>query len=304
MNNSNKFTQVVIDSKGFIPNETPIKKTVLICANGLQTTDTHDATGIKDYFTEKFQADYLLCEIATVLLFKPGVTKTHRHKKYESILKSAIEEYIKKGYDIILTGYSFSCALVSKMACIYQKHVLKVILVAPIYDTILNNMIPAYLSYARKFSKMNKKYGKRISKAMGRQTVKGMVGLLFSILVSVLQNRKYIRKLKTDSFIIRGTADEMCSLHAFEKIKTHLEGNYQTALYEKMAHTILKSVRFNGIVYEDILSFAFNTPHLIPRSEENFTKVTASENQLTIPDIYLAIDPDSNNDLLASENEL
>lgn len=215
LNKVKQNTKIIDESISFV---TPTKRTVLLCANGFQTTDIHDATPMFDYFNQHFKKDYPLCEIVPVLLFEPSDTKTHHKKLYEKKLRAAIEKYIKEDCDIMLMGYSFSGSLVSKMAYVYKPYIKRVILVAPIYDTILNNMIPGYLKYAKKFSDLNKKYGDRVSKAMGRQTVKGLFPLLISIFLSILENRHYMKKITQDTLLIRGEADVMFTNHALKKV--------------------------------------------------------------------------------------
>ena len=312
MNNSKKEVKVVKTIKGSLSISKPESKTVLICTNGFQTTDSHDATGMFDYYRQTFQKDFPNCEVDPVLLFEAHDPKTHHHRLYEKRLRNAIEGYIAKGYRIILMRYSFSGALVSKMAYKYRNHVDKVILVAPIYDTILNNMIPGYLKYAKKFKDLQKKYGNRISSSMGRQTVKGMFGLLVSIFVSILANRKYMRHITQQTLILRGDVDPMCSEHSAKKVTSHLKGDYGFYLYGGMNHTMLKTVRLNGVVYEDILHFAFDTPFLIQKKEEiKQAKTLQAVRKLdedgeeipTFGEIFNSLDPDIDNDAVAREDQ-
>ncbi len=293
----------------------PLRKTVLLCTNGFQTTDTHDSLPMKEYFENTFENDFPECEVALVKLFEPGDKKTHRQHHFESQLEKAIGEYISKGYNIYLMGYSFSSALVCKMARKYQKYVLRVILVAPVYDTLINHMIPGYIKYAYKFHRLNKKYGKKVSKAIGRQTVKGLPGLLLAIFGSILSNRKYFRKVSQPTLLIRGTDDILCTDHAIRKVSKRVRGENELYLYPKMSHGILKSVRLNGVVYEDILNFAFDTPfHL-----ENNAQIVAKEKEKdiketrkldddgyvipTFSEIFTQIDPDGDDYSVQSENE-
>lgn len=312
LNESNQVVKMVDQSISFV---TPTKKTVLICANGFQTTDTHDAAPIRDYFVQNFQQDYPDCEVVPVLLFEPSDTKTHHKKIYEQRLSSAIEKYIDLGYDIMLMGYSFSGSLVSKMAYVYREHVSRVILVAPIYDTIMNNMIPGYLKYAKKFSQLQKKYGNKVSKAMGRQTVNGMFPLLVSIFLSILANRRYMRKITQETLVIRGLEDVMFTDHALKKVVSHLSAPHNVYLYPKTTHGCLKSVRLNGAVFEDILHFAFNTPFLLntdsnivvqeKKTSEKAVSLDADGEEIpTFGEIFMELDPDCNNDAIAREDEI
>ncbi len=312
MNNSRDNIKVVKTTNGNLTIKKPTQKTVLICTNGFQTTDTHDAMGMHDYYVQKFQNDYPECVVAPVRLFEASDTKTHHTRLYEKRLRDAVEDYIAQGYRILLMGYSFSGALVCKIACQYQKHVDKVILVAPIYDTILNNMIPGYLRYAKKFKDLEKKYGNRVSSAMGRQTVKGMFGLLVTIFCSILKNRKYMRRLKQETILLRGDQDPMCSEHSAKKILSSLRGNYGFYLYSGLNHSMLKSLRLNGIVYEDILHFAFDTPCLIQKKE----KIQAIAKQEirhydedgeeipTFTEIFNEVDPNVDNDTIARQDQI
>lgn len=286
------------------------KKTVLLCTNGFQTTDTHDFSQVYGYYMQNFSKDNPLCEVRMVPLFEASDKKTHHSHLYEKRLRKAIEEAISQGYEINLMGYSFSCALVSKMAYVYRKHVNSVILVAPIYDTILNNMIPGYLKYAKRFNDLKKKYGAKISNSMNRQTVQGMFFLMFSILRSILKNRKYMRHLDKRTLIIRGTDDVMCTSHSIKKIVNRLKGEYAFCLYSGMNHSILKSARLNGSVFDEILNFSFNTPFLVKRNETVKTqarKVIRDEDGEEIPtftDIIRDLDPDSLSDDLERKEQL
>lgn len=314
MNNLNEEKQVVKMIDQTISFNTPSKKTVLICANGFQTTDAHDATPIHDYFVENFQKDYPNCEVVPVLLFEPANRKTHRKKKFEQRLRKEIEHYIELDYDIMLMGYSFSGALISKMAHVYRDHVVRVILVAPIYDTILNNMIPGYIKYIRKFSKLQKKYGNKVSKAMGRQTVSGLLFLLVSIFFSILSNRRYFKKITQDTLVIRGEEDVMFTPHSLKKVTARLHCPHNVYLYPKAGHGCLKSARLDGPIFEDILHFAFNTPFLlktatnivVQEQKKQVQKVYFDADGEQIPtfgEIFEELDPDCNNDALAREDE-
>lgn len=267
-----------------------IEKTVLICTNGFQNADIHDAVNMRDYFLKNFSQDYANCEIRMVKLFDPSVTKTHRAKKYEKILDAVIKEYIDKQYNIILLGYSFSAALAAKFQYRYRKYIRRLILVAPIYDTVVNNMIYGYLQYVIKFKKLSKKYGSAVAKAMGRKTTKGMVGLLLSILNSVLRCRSYYHDVDCDTLIIRGEDDNLCTLHALNKAKSE-QANQVVYSYKGMNHGILKTVRDNGPVYEDILHFAFNTPYII-KQEITVKDYEEKEKIPSFTDIFSELDPE------------
>lgn len=255
----------------------PAKKTVLLCLNGFQNSDTHDATPMMDYFNGHFAKDYEGCEVVPVHLFYPARKETHHHRLFEKEISKYIQEYAGKGYDIILLGYSFSASLSCKMAHKYRKYVKRLILVAPVYDTIRNGLIPHYIKYAWKFHKLSKKYGARMAKAMGRNTTEGLFGLLVSIFSSILANRHYVRKVRQDALVIHGDKDLLCTDHSIDKVMKKLRGNVSYYSYSDMTHGIMKSLRENGIVYEDILNFCFDTPYLLSRKEERKNVVMESE---------------------------
>ncbi len=291
---------------------TPTRKTVLLCCNGFQTNDIHDATPMNEYFTNEFSEDYPNCEVVPVTLFEPGNKKTHKAKLYEQVLDETINEYIDRGYDIVLLGYSFSASLAAKLQVRYHTHIRKLILVAPIYDTIVNNMIPGYIKYVMKFNKLSKKYGKEVSKAMGRTTTKGMIGLLLSILRSVLRCRGWFDEVDCNTIIIRGTEDNLCGEHAIKKIRNQMECPNILYTYEKMNHGIMKSLRSNGAVYEDILHYAFGTPHLLQTNTTLLAakpveqKVKLDEDGKPIPtfaDIFSEIDSDEDEYETYRQNE-
>lgn len=264
--------QVVKEENEGLDFSKPTKKTALLCTNGFQNADIHDCTAMKEYFEHNFQKDFSLCEVVPVQLFLPAVPKTHRAHLYEKILKQKIEEYVAKGYDIVLMGYSFSAALACKMQRLYPEHIHKLLLVAPIYDTIVNHMIQGYIQYVLKFRRLTKKYGAAVAKAMGRNTTKGMVGLLLSILRSVLTCRGYYKKVRCDTIILRGDEDELCTMHSLKKVRYKMKCRNILYTYHKMNHGILKTVKDNGPVFEDILSFAFGTPHLLTVTQESVEK--------------------------------
>jgi esterase/lipase len=281
----------------------PSKKTVLLCSNGFQNSDTHDATVMKDYFEKNFAKDYPECEIVPVQLFLPANKKTHHYRKFEKALEAKIEEYIAKDYDIILMGYSFSGALNAKMQHKYRKFIHKLILVAPVYDTILNGMIPGYIHYAVKFQKLVHKYGKQIANAMGRKTTHGMASLLVSILNSLLTCRRYYHKVTCETLILWGDQDELCTRHSMKKVQKAMKNPHVLYLYPKMTHGILKTVKQNGIVYEDILHYAFDTPFLLEKNSQIIAKATQQANPVkldedgepipTFNEIFTSLDPDS-----------
>ncbi|MDD6240369.1 MAG: hypothetical protein PUA93_02135 [Eubacteriales bacterium] len=281
----------------------PYHKTVLLCANGFQTQDVHDATPIKEYFEKNFGEEYPNCEIECVHLFAPADTKTHKKRLFEKALRERIEHYIALDYDILLMGYSFSCALTAKMAAKYKDKIRRVIFVAPVYDTIVNHMIPGYIKYALKYMRLRKKYGDKVSKAIGRQTVEGLPGLLIAIFGSILTNRHYFRHVRQDTLLIRGDEDVLCTEHSLKKVEGKLKGNYEVYHYPKMTHSILKSLKFNGVVYEDVLSFSFNTPYLLENKVESTVLAKAKEASLppvnadgeevpTFSEIFDELDPD------------
>jgi esterase/lipase len=267
----------------------PLRKTVLLCTNGFQTTDTHDSLPMQEYFNNTFKEEVPLAEIALVKLFEPSDKTTHKTKYFEHQLEEMIQSYIAKDYDIFLMGYSFSAALVAKMAKKYQNNITRVIFVAPVYDTLINNAIPHYIKYAWKFHKLNKKYGKKVSKAIGRQTVQGLPGLLIAIFVSILQNRKYFRKVNQPTLLIRGQDDILCTSHALKKVNHKIKGESETYLYPKMTHGILKNVKLNGGVYEDIFHFCFDTSYIL---EQNFTIINKVKTAQPIKKVKLDEDGD------------
>ena len=293
---------------------TPLRKTVLLATNGFQTTDTHDSLPMKEYFDNTFAKDFPNCEIDLVKLFEPSDKKTHKTRYFEKQLEDAIESYIAKDYDIFLMGYSFSAALVCRMAKKYQKNVLRVILVAPVYDTLINHTIPGYIKYAYKFHKLNKKYGKKVAKAIGRQTVVGLPGLLIAIFASILENRKYFKRVSQPTLLIRGDNDILCTKHAIGKVSEKVKGENETYLYPKMTHGILKSVRLNGVVYEDIFHFSFDTPFYLESRVQVVNKETKKEEDVrkvdddgdvipTFDEIFSEIDPDGDDYSVQGENE-
>ncbi len=265
-----------------------------------------------EYFKNEFSEEYPNCEIVPVTLFAPGDKKTHKGKHFEQVLDETINDYIDRGYDIVLMGYSFSASTAAKLQIRYHTHIRKLILVAPIYDTIVNNMIPGYIKYVLKFMKLKKKYGKEVSKAMGRTTTRGMIGLLLSIFGSVLSNRKYFKNVDCNTVIIRGTEDNLCGEHSVKKIRKKMDCPSLLYTYEGMNHGIMKSLRLNGAVYEDILHYAFGTPHLL---ETNTTliaqkqaqqKVKLDEDGQPIPtfaDIFSEIDSDDDEYETYRQNE-
>lgn len=281
--------------------EAPKGKVALLCSNGFMTTDTHDCLALKEYFDQQFKAEHPEFEVVPVTLFEASIKKTHHHKLYQKRYEEKIEEYISKGYRLVLLGYSFSCALTAKMARKYQENVDKVILVAPIYDCIMNNMIPGYLKFASKFNKLKKKYGKKLSRSLGRDTVKGMIGLLISIFCSILKNRKHMRKISQPTLLLRGNEDTICSEHTINKVRSFVSGHSAYIEYDKMTHTCMKTVRLNGVLFEDALHFTFATPLLIEQDEElcsNKKEREAfydeeGEKLLSFDEIFAFLDPDS-----------
>lgn len=274
-------------------------KTVLVCFNGFQNSDTHDATSLMDYFDSNFRSSYEIDEIKPVHLFYPGDKKSHRKGRMEKLARAAIEEEIQKGNDIILLGYSFSATLAAKMAKVYRKSIGKVIYVAPIYDTIVNGMIPHYIQYAFKFLRLMKKYGKRAANTIGRKTTKGLPGLLISILFTVLADRKYYHKTRQEALIIRGEEDMLCTEHSLKKVSKKIKAPHQVLLYPEMTHGIMKSVKENGKVYDDLLHFAFDTPLLLqnnPLKPKKKAKVRYDIDGRPIPtfaEIFSELDPDA-----------
>jgi pimeloyl-ACP methyl ester carboxylesterase len=283
----------------------PVHKTALLCFNGFQNSDTHDATEMMDYFNKSFAKDYPDCVLVPVHLFYPADKASHHHKLFERRAREVIEEYIAKGYDLILMGYSFSGALACKLAKEYAAHIVKLILVAPVYDTILNGMIPHYIKYAWKFHKLSKKYGARAANAIGRKTTQGLFGLLCAILSSLVLNRHYFRKVSAPTLVIRGEDDLLCTQHSIRKV---LHGLHKTPhlyyRYPGMTHGILKSIKANGIVYEDILHVSFATPFLLEKhavdvEARKVSKIKYDEDGERIPtftEIFSEIDPDADSE--------
>lgn len=291
----------------------PECRTALLCLNGFQNSDTHDATMMMDYFNEHFKESIEGCEVVPVQLFYPAKKETHHHRYFERQIASAIQDYARRGYRIILMGYSFSSSLACKMASKYSSLVDRVILVAPVYDTVRNGLIPHYIKYAWKFHKLNKKYGARMAKAMGRNTTQGMFGLLVSIFSSILINRHYVSKVRQDTLVIHGEQDILCTDHSIAIVLKKLKGNRNYYSYSNMTHGILKSLRENGIVYEDILNFSFGTPYLLERKEvSDFVNKAekaykTDENGERIPsflEIFDEMDPEGEEETLQEQEGL
>ena len=150
---------------------------------------------------------------------------------------------------------------------------------------------------------LHKKYGDKVSKAIGRQTVEGLPGLLIAIFGSILTNRPYFRHVRQDTLLIRGDEDVLCTEHSLKKVEGKLKGNYEVYHYPKMTHSILKSLKFNGVVYEDVLSFSFDTPYLLENKVESTVLAEAKEISLppvnadgeevpTFNEIFDELDPD------------
>ena len=291
--------------------KTPNKKTVILCSNGFQNSDTHDSCQLIEYFNKNFKNDYPLCEIAPVALYEPGDKKAHKAKVFKKRFEKAIEKYHEQGYDIILLGYSFSASLACRMQVKYP-YIKRLVLVAPVYDTILNNMIPGYISYAYKFHKLCKKYGQKVANAMGRKTTDGLVGLLLAILKSVLLNRFYYRKIKCDTLILWGTDDKLCTKHSMKKVNRLIKSSHILYKYEGMTHALLKSIKEDAIVFDDILHFTFNTPYLTEVDTLNVDKVKRlsvkiDEDGEVIPtfgEIFNDIDPDADSETIYEQSAL
>lgn len=253
------------------------KKIALLCTNGFQNADVHDATNMIEYFKQNFASDYPNFKIVPVQLFHPADKKTHKAHLYEKILDEAIKDNLAQGYDIVLMGYSFSAALTCKLQHKYKDKIKKLILVAPIYDTIVNGMIGGYIQYVLKFRRLVKRYGARVAKAMGRNTTKGMIGLLLSILRSILACRGYYKKVTCETLILRGDKDELCNLHSLKKIRSRLKVKQALYRYPEMDHGLLKTIRDNKVAYEDILHFAFNTPFIAETNTELLNQEVKSQ---------------------------
>lgn len=293
---------------------TPImNKTVLICMNGFQTMDTHDLTAMNEYFNNNFKKDYPLCEIDLLLLFTPADKKSHSVKLMEEKIENEIKKYEDLGYDIYILGYSFSCGLAAKMAYKHQKSIKKVILAAPINDVLFSNMIPYYLKYLHRLNKFNKKYSKKVSNSIGRQTVKGMFGLLFSIFITILKNRRYFKKITQNTLLLRGTEDLLCPKHSLKHVERKLNCEYIKYLYTGLTHSLLKTLKTSGIVFEDILNFSFATPYLIDRVEQRYTytkdepKIAYDEDGDPIPtfsQIFDFIDSNGEKEYISQQSDL
>lgn len=277
---------------------TPVKKTAILCSNGFQNSDTHDSFQLIEYFNTNFKKDYPQCEIVSVPLYEPADKKTHKAKIFKKRFESKIEEYHALGYEIILLGYSFSASLACKMQKKYP-YIKRLILVAPVYDTILNRMIPGYISYAYKFHKLTKKYGQKVANAIGRKTTNGLVSLLLAILKTVLLNRHYYRKVKCDTLILWGTADKLCTKHSMRKVNRMVKSNHILYKYDGLTHALMKSIKENACIFDDILHFAFNTPIINQIDSLSIDKVKRSNVKVdedgevipTFGEIINSIDP-------------
>jgi len=305
--------QVIKESNPKIEIRKPAKKTVLLCFNGFQNSDTHDALPMADYFQKAFKGESDF-DVVPVRLFSPSEKKTHHPRYFEKEARKAIEKYHALGYDVALMGYSFSCSLACKMQAKYP-FIHRMILAAPIYDTILRNMIPHYIRYAMKFAKLKKKYGSRVSKVMGRQTTKGMIGLLLSIMNSILQDRKYIRKVKDcDVLLLWGEEDLLCTEHSVTKFKDLLSCEKMLYRYPTLDHCLIKSLRDDGAVYEDVFHFVFGTPYKIEKSTLSVSpsthrrvRVKYDEDGEPIPtfaEIFSSMDPEGDRVTFAEQKDI
>jgi hypothetical protein len=105
--------------------------------------------------------------------------------------------------------------------------------------------------------------------------------------------------------VIRGEDDLLCTQHSIRKV---LHGLHKTPhlyyRYPGMTHGILKSIKANGIVYEDILHVAFSTPFLLEKhavdvEARKVSKIKYDEDGERIPtftEIFSEIDPDADSE--------
>lgn len=306
--------QVKKEQNSSIVISSPEKKTVLLCFNGFQNADTHDAIPMCDYYAKEFEKDTKDCIALPVMLYEPTDKKTHSPKHFARMASLAIEKYHEEGYDIVLFGYSFSASLACKMQKKYP-YIRKMILAAPVYDTFFNGMIPHYIQYAMKFARLKKKYGSRLAKTMGRQTTIGCAGLLITIFLSVLKNRKYFGKVRNcDTLLLWGDEDPLCTKHSLGRVEKKLSRTpHMLYVYPGLAHTLMKSVRDDGVVFEDVLHFAFNTPFKMETSsvalekKKKEKKVKLDEDGYPIPtfsQIFSDIDPEGDRETVAEQRDI
>ena len=83
----------------------PLEKTVILCCNGFQTTDTHDALPMCEYFRSAYQKDYPLCEIVPVFLFRAirkAIEKSYLNKELKTRFKNITLRDIRLSFLVIL----------------------------------------------------------------------------------------------------------------------------------------------------------------------------------------------------------
>lgn len=231
-------------------------KKVLICFHGYQTRNIHDLQEFKNYFEEKNRDKN--CEVYLANLYDFGDKTTYNQKLMYDRARSVTKAFIDKGYLVYVLAYSFSAGIGARI-CEEFPEISKLVLVSPTTYLLKTKLLINYLKVAYNHIKFRIKFKKKASSIMKKTKMAGIVKLSYAISVSIVINRKHLKKLRCKIFMIKGLNDEFSISNTFSYVSNKAKRAITVSkIYPGRNHTMIIN-RETGIdEYNDILKFVFH----------------------------------------------
>ena len=258
-------------------------KMVIICAHGFINNDRHDLQEFKDYFDRINTRKNL--EVQLVYLYDPTDKKSYKHKLMYQRLLTKCQEYANKGYIIYILGYSFSAGMCAHVASLVPQ-VRKMVLVAPTIYLIKTKLLGNYLKVAYKDIKLRLKHGKKAARIMEKMKTKGVVRLSYNIALATFRERKWFRKVKCKTLMLKGSEDSFASSNTFHTISKRIFKKVPSTMkvYPGQDHLMILHIEKGKIAYDDILNFTYHFKTSEQREEaedlESLKLAIGNENNL------------------------
>lgn len=246
---------------------TPNVKRVLICLHGFETAKTHDMTAFKDYFDKNNTNPNF--SVVLVNLYEYGDKKTYRSKLMYKKAYDVVKKYIEEGYVVYLLAYSFSVGIAAK-CCVDFPSVQKLALISPTIYIYRTKLLGGYTQMLIKRLKIKAKYRKKAKKVFTKDHSRGMFKLTCNIAKSILEYRKYLKKLTCKVLMIKGNQDELSISNTFSYISSKSKDSITASkIYPNENHVMFLTLEHGKRAFNDVLMFIFHMDLADKEEEKN-----------------------------------
>lgn len=247
-------------------------KRVIICCNGFINLKQHALQVFKDYFDSIPHSEDQ--EVVLINLYNPDDKKTFNRKKQVKVLVDEVKKYVEQQYIIYLLGYSYTCGMCAKVATMFPQSIRKLIFISPTIYLLKTKLLWSYLKMAGKYIKIRCKHPKKSKKTVERAHIKGIIPISFNVACSIVQNRKYFKKVRCKIFVGKAQNDDLCIGKTLWKITHKLEQNRVTIKsYQTGGHTMIMHMESGKDCFDDVLSFTYHTRNPQDIKDENEEKI-------------------------------